>query len=135
MITIEHYIGIHAESSDWNQTRLDNAIELLSRVNGLKEHLEAKGVKFPINPNTGTHISGKTFGGFRPQNCPQGAPNSSHKTGMGVDIHDPTNEIDNAIADYLLKEFDLYREHPSATNSWVHLTIRRPGSGKRTFMP
>ncbi len=135
IIRIEHYVGPHAESPDWNQRRLDNAIELLSRVNGLKECLEAKGVKFQVNPNTGTHISGKTFGGFRPQSCPQGAPNSSHKTGQGIDLYDPQNEIDEALADYLLKEFDLYREHPSATNTWCHLSTRAPNSKKRTFMP
>ena len=135
MLLIEDYVGPHSKSPDWTPTRIDNAVQLLQRVNALVATLKQQGVTFKANPNTGTLVSGKTYGGFRPQNCPQGAPNSSHKTGSGIDLYDPKNEIDAAITDALLEEFHLYREHPDATKSWVHLTTRAPGSGRRSFLP
>jgi len=135
MLLLEDYVGPHSKSPDWTTDRLDNAVTLLQRVNALVAYLKQKGVAFPANPKTGTLVSGSTFGGFRPQNCPQGAPNSSHKTGKGVDLYDPKNEIDGAITDALLEQYQLYREHPDATKTWVHLTTRAPGSGRRSFNP
>jgi hypothetical protein len=135
MITLEDYVGPHAGSQDWTQARIDNAVDLLAHVNALKENLEAKDVNFRTNPATGSCVSGKTFGGFRPKSCPQGAPNSSHKEGMGVDLYDPLNEIDGAIDNDLLADFGLYREAPTSTNQWCHLTTRAPHSGNRTFQP
>jgi hypothetical protein len=136
MILIDDYVGPHAGSDDWNQARIDNAVEWLRRVNRLIDAMMSRKLcRFRINPATGTMISGQTFGGFRPQSCPQGAPTSSHKEGKGGDLYDHKNEIDNAINDALLIEFDLYREHPDKTKGWVHLTTRPPGSKKRTFMP
>ena len=136
MITLEDYVGPHAGSEDWNQERIDNAVELLRRANRLIDAMVARKLcRFRINPHTGTMVSGQTFGGFRPKSCPQGAPNSSHKEGQGVDLYDPKNEIDNALTDALLIEFDLYRESPGATTGWVHLTTRAPKSGRRSFMP
>jgi hypothetical protein len=135
MITVADYVGPHIGSKDWTPVRAQSAAILLSRVNSLIDHLKEKGVKFPTNPKTSTLVSGSTFGGFRPQSCPQGAPNSSHKEGQGVDLYDPGNAIDTALTDAILASFDLYREHPSATNSWVHLTTRAPGSRRRSFIP
>ena len=135
MITLSQYIGVHKKSPDWTPERTANAVILLGRVNAMLDYLSGVGVKLPINPATGSQISGQTFGGFRPQDCPQGAPSSSHKQGQGVDSYDPQNDIDRAIDDALLTRFDLYREHPSATDTWCHLTTRAPGSGKRTFQP
>ena len=136
MITLEDYVGPHAGSEDWNQERIDNAVEWLRRVNRLIDAMVARKLcSFRINPSTGTMISGQTFGGFRPQDCPQGAPNSSHKDAKGGDLYDPKNEIDTALTDALLVEFDLYRESPGATTGWVHLTTRAPKSGHRSFLP
>ena len=135
MITLSQYIGIHKKSPDWTPERTANAVILLGRVNAMLDYLSGVGVKLPINPATGSQISGQTFGGFRPQNCPQGAPSSSHKQGQGVDIYDPQNDIDRSIDDALLERFDLYREHPDSTNTWGHLTTRAPRSGRRTFQP
>lgn len=135
MITLSEYVGPHGQSPDWTQECIDSAEELLLWVNALAAYLESQGVVLPTNPATGSRISGKTFGGFRPQSCPQGAPSSSHKTGKGIDLYDPHNGIDNAITDARLAKFSLYREHPDSTKGWCHLTTRAPGSGRRTFLP
>ena len=135
MITLSQYIGIHKKSPDWTPERTANAVILLGRVNAMLDYLSGVGVHLPINPATGSQISGQTFGGFRPQDCPQGAPGSSHKQGQGVDIYDPQDDIDRAINDALLERFDLYREHPDSTKTWCHLTTRAPRSGRRTFQP
>ena len=135
MITLSQYVGIHKDSPDWTAERKSNAVELLSRVNALLGHLGRQGTPMQINPVTGSLVSGQTFGGFRPQSCPQGAPTSSHKIGQGVDLFDPRENLDNAITTDLLIEFGLYREAPSATKGWTHLTTRPPKSGKRTFLP
>ena len=135
MITSQDYFGPWMFHPDATPERMINANELLERVERLTDRLEEMGVVFRTNPATKTWVSGKTYGGFRPQDCPQGASTSSHKQGQGVDIYDPLNEIDKALTDDLLIQFDLYREHPDATPGWCHLTTRRPGSGNRSFLP
>lgn len=135
MISLSQYVGPHKDSPDWTQTRQISANRLLCKVNDLCAYLAEQGVPLPINPATGSGVSGQTFGGFRPQSCPQGAPNSSHKEGTGIDLYDPSEHIDNALTDALLTRFGLYREHPNATKGWAHLTTRAPGSGNRTFLP
>lgn len=135
MITISQYAGPHRESKDWTPARQTKAMDLLRRVNDLTAYLAAQGVPFPINNDTGSGVSGQTYGGFRPQNCPQGAPKSSHKEGEGIDLYDPGNYIDAAITDKLLIQFGLFREHPNKTKGWCHLTTRAPKSGNRTFLP
>lgn len=137
MISLDQYVGPHAKSKDWTTARQDNALALLSATNKLLRMAEDDGVKLPINPKTGSQVSGVTFGGFRPQDCPQGRPESSHKQGQGVDVFDPANALDNWITKkpQVLVECGLYREHPDDTNTWCHLTTRAPGSGRRTFKP
>lgn len=116
-----------------------NADVLLVRVRSFLFYKSSKGqYHYQIDPDTGTTISGSKGGtgggGFRlPDEA--GAPNSAHKMAMAVDIADAGDELDNSITDTELAQFGLYREHPDDTPNWCHLTIRRPGSGKRTFKP
>lgn len=135
MISLDDYYGKWGEHADLTEARRDNSVVLCERVNGLLAEAVADGVKLHTNPDTGTLISGQSFGGFRPQFCKQGAPLSSHKDGKGVDVYDPFNDLDEWITDEILARHDLYREHPSATEDWCHLTTRRPNSGNRTFYP
>jgi hypothetical protein len=106
-------------------------------VNAMIPVAEADGVTFHINPKTGSIISGNTFGGFRPQNCPQGAPNSNHKEGLGGDLYDPDNEIDAWMLEnqFVLEKLGIWIESPTATPSWAHLQIVPPRSGRRVYMP
>ncbi|HEY6965854.1 MAG TPA: hypothetical protein VI229_00170 [Burkholderiales bacterium] len=130
------------------------ALDLLDRVNGLRAEAFAAGVPCPIDPDTGTEISGSKGGagdgGFRLETATTGRGNSSHKilpaakpAGAGVDCFDPTNALDGWLDQFedgaggnsKLEEYGLYREHPDSTPGWCHLTNRAPGSGHRTFQP
>lgn len=136
MITLEEYVGPHTDSPDWTSERKANAEVLLLDVNALLEYLTADiGVEPQVNPKTGSQVSGTTFGGFRPQDCCEGAPDSSHRDGSGVDVYDPQGYLDDALNNTLLEKYGLYREHPSATPGWLHLTKRAPRSGNRSFYP
>lgn len=137
MITIEQYVGPHADSPDWTKENQANAAKLLLACDALEAEMVADGINFPDNPATKSGVSGKTFGGFRPQDCPQGAANSSHKKALAVDRYDPKGEIDAwcMLHKDRLEAHGIYIEHPSATNGWSHWTIKAPGSGNRVFMP
>ena len=144
MITAQQYFGL--KQHDETQTAL--ATFLLDRVDSLTDEAEAAGIcSRPIDPDTGTEISGSRGGsgdgGFRTPDATTGRQKSSHKEARGVDVYDPGNHFDNWLTTYddahggnlKLEEYGLYREHPDSTNSWVHLTTRAPGSGRRTFFP
>lgn len=135
MITLDDYFGPWMQHADADARRKANAEALLAKVNALLEDAAAVGVELRKNPITGTLVSGQTFGGFRPQSCPQGAPTSSHKEGRGVDVADRSGALDDWITDVTLEHHGLYREHPDDTRGWCHLTDRAPGSGRRTFKP
>lgn len=135
MITLNDYFGKWINHPDATDEIKVNAGKLLSRINPLLDAAFEAGIDLNINPKTKTLISGTQYGGFRPQDCPQGSPQSSHKQGRGIDVFDPENALDKWITDKSLEKFGLYREAPLDTNTWCHLTDRAPGSGKRTFKP
>lgn len=112
-----------------------SAKNLLDQVNALLEGAEAAGVKLHVDPDTGCYVSGNGRGGFRLQDCPEGARLSSHKTAQGIDISDPKGALDAWITDAILEKHGLYREHPDYTIGWCHLTTRAPGSKRRSFIP
>lgn len=140
-ISITDYVGPYAGHKDWTPERQRNAGILIPIVNKLLERFESEtGKKLKKNVATNSHVSGTRNGGFRPQDCPIGSPQSSHKQGQGVDIwdcctDDSKNELDKWLNDSILEAFDLYREHPDDTKGWVHLTTRAPLSKRRTFKP
>jgi hypothetical protein len=117
-----------------------NADDLLTRVNALIDQfvLEGGGSRMKC-PNTGTEISGSKSGhgdgGFRLATATTGKANSSHKQAKGVDVYDPYDTFDAWLTDEKLEQHGLYREHPSTTPTWTHLTTRAPESGHRTFWP
>lgn len=145
MITLLEYFGPWSGHPDATEERQFNATNLLQACDKLEAMAIADGVVFPEHPRnlTSLHwgdvsdISGNGYGGFRPQDCPIGAPNSSHKTGEGVDRYDPYEEIDNWCMAHQdkLEECGIHIEHPSATKGWSHWTIRPPRSGNTVFYP
>lgn len=137
MISLTQYSGKWGEEFASNPSYAVNACKLLDQVNSLLDYLETQGCELKTNPITGCLIGGESYGGFRPQSCPIGAPLSAHKTGEAVDIFDPLNTLDNFITKNpeLLVRFGLYREAPEATAHWCHLSTRAPHSGNRTFFP
>lgn len=135
MITLEQYAGKWITDKDFTTERQNNASTLLRQVNLLLSAAERADIELKINPVTGSLVSGQEYGGFRPQYCTIGAPLSSHKAGMAVDIYDPDNKLDAWINDAILTQYLLYREHPDYTKNWCHLSTRAPKSGRRTFIP
>lgn len=115
----------------------DTIEQLVATCNALIQVMIADGVQFKINPLTGSIVSGETLGGFRPQNCPIGAPKSAHKNGAAVDLYDPDNSIDQWLWQHKndLSSCGLWFEHPTATPRWSHWSIRKPASGNRFFKP
>ena len=115
------------------------ATEMLTRVNLLLDEAAAAGIQIGVCPNTGTQISGSKGGsgdgGFRLTTATTGAPGSSHKEARAVDVFDPQGHLDAWLDDQKLETYGLYREAPSATPGWTHLTTRAPRSGRRTFAP
>lgn len=113
---------------------------LLRQVNMLLTEAVAKKVyTMDVCPNTGTQISGSKGGsgdgGFRLAESTTGAAKSSHKEAKAVDVYDPQDKLDRWITDELLSHYGLYREAPTKTPGWCHLTTRPPKSGNRTFLP
>ena len=137
VFTMDDLVGPWKDSPDWTQERQANATKLIAACTKLQEALEADGIHFPLNPHTGTTISGETYGGFRPQDCPIGAPDSAHKQGLAVDRYDPNEQIDQYLLRRvdLLTQFGIYIEAPSSTPGWSHWSIRAPGSGHHIFYP
>jgi len=131
MITLEQYFG------KFKPEHVENAEKLLSAVNALMSEAILDGIEFRVNPVTKSQVSGAQYGGFRPLDCPIGAPNSSHKQAMAVDLYDPKDEIDAWCVSHLdkLEIAGIYIEHPDDTKTWSHWTIRPPKSGSRVFKP
>jgi len=134
-ISAADYFCAYADHAEITPAIHENAEELLRKVNALLEECVANGWVPRVNPATGTLISGQQNGGWRPSDCPIGAPTSSHKTGRGVDVADGNGELDTLLTDGMLEAHGLYREAPDATSGWCHLTDRAPKSGRRTFFP
>lgn len=135
MITIDQYFGKWLTNEGVTEGVLDNAERLLDHVSKLMALADADNVRMPINVITDSQVSGEQYGGFRPKNCPIGAPSSAHKLGLAVDIFDPHGDLDHWINDSILEACGLYRESPVHTDGWCHLSIRAPHSGNRTFIP
>ena len=144
MITLAEYVGPYGDSVDWTLARRNNALKLLAACEKLQARMEADGVVFQTHSHTDNilhpridEVSGVTYGGFRPQDCPIGAPHSAHKEGQAVDIYDPKGQIDAWLLEFplALVDFGLYIEHPDKTPGWSHWSTRRPGSGQHIFWP
>ena len=131
VITLGQYFAAKPHNAD----EYLRATDLLMKVNRL---IGIAPFQIPNCPNTGTQISGSKNGagdgGFRLSASTTGAARSSHKEARAVDVYDPLNKLDEWITDAILTDVGLYRETPSATPNWCHLTTRKPSSGNRTFM-
>jgi len=132
VITIEQYFG----GKPHDEAQSAAAADLLERVNDL---LAECPFLSETDPDTGTQISGSRGGsgdgGFRLPLSTTGSAKSSHKEARAVDVFDPHGELDQYIDDAMLEKHGLYREAPTATVGWCHLTTRAPHSLKRTFQP
>lgn len=137
MITLTQYAGPWLGSSDFTAERRANAERLLDAVNQLEARMVADGIVFPTNPATASNVSGRLYGGFRPQACTVGAAHSNHKEGRAVDRWDPLGKIDAWCMEHLdiLEECGIWIEHPDRTIGWSHWQNVPPHSGRRVFYP
>lgn len=137
LLSLDQYFGPWRNHPDASKPRRENALRLLAAVEKLAALAVADGVVFRANPKTGSVVSGLQYGGFRPQSCCEGAPNSSHKDALAVDLFDPAGKIDAWCLANIdkLEACKIYIEHPSATKAWSHWTLRPPKSGRRAFFP
>lgn len=137
MITLAQYAGPWIGSPDFTPERRANAEKLLLAASRLEMRMSAAGVVFPTNPATNCGVSGKLYGGFRPQACTIGARRSNHKEGLAVDLFDPNSKIDAWCMTHLdvLEECGIWIEHPEKTDGWSHWQCVPPKSGRRVFYP
>ena len=137
MISMDDYVGPWSKSEDWTAERQANAQTLLAKCAALEVEMVSDGVTFPVNPKTGTQVSGEVYGGFRPQSCPIGAPRSNHKQGSAVDRYDPEGRIDFwCMANQpRLRAHGIFLEHPDSTLHWSHWQAVAPASGHTVYRP
>lgn len=133
MISTRDYFGPWLDHEDATPLCKASADVMLEKVNALLAEAEAHGVELHINPKTATFVSGEAYGGFRPKDCPIGAPHSAHKDARAVDVYDPHGDLDRWITDARLTSHGLYREAPACTSTWCHLQDRPTAA--RTFQP
>ena len=134
MITLQDYFVDKPHPTEYNL----NALTLLYRVNNLlAAYTTDTGLIIPNNAATGSQVSGSGDGGFRLPTSTTGSSKSAHKVAQAVDIADHGEHLDKWLDKYpdALIKYDLYREEPSATINWCHLSTRKPLSARRTFKP
>lgn len=134
-LTLDAYFGKWGQHKDVTASVRAEAEKLVAAVNAALDAAEAEGVPIQINPKTGTVVSGKEYGGFRPQSCPQGASRSAHKVGQAVDLYDPIGLLDKCFNSnrQLLEKHGLYMEEPGYTHGWCHLQTRK--ASRTVFLP
>lgn len=125
MFTLKQYIGGKdiLYPTEWKSEYINNALELLARVNSLLAHLRCD-----------VTLSS----GYRPLSYNKkigGALYSAHSTCQALDIKDLDGSFKKLITEDLLQQYDLYQESPLSTSTWCHLQTRPTKSGKRIFVP
>lgn len=136
MITTSDYFLAYAGHPEITPEIEGNAERLVERVNTLLSHAVAEGWEPRRNPVTGTLVSGERNGGWRPQDCPVGAPRSKHKLGQGVDIYDPGRRlaswtlanIPRLIGIGLWIEDPRWTTNQAGLDGWVHYQCAPPGN-------
>lgn len=125
--TSDYFMGRDkTHASELTQAIRDNAAVTVARVNGLLS--EAK-------------VQTTVSSGWRPpavNAATKGAAKKSkHMTGEACDLRDPKGDLGRWCLENLdvLERHQLWLEHPSRTQGWVHLQIRPPNSGSRVFYP
>lgn len=144
-LTVEQYFAAYRNHPEITMELRVNAELLLMAVNAALDMAAADGVELETNqhadsPHFGTLISGGGNGGWRPSDCPTGAPASKHKRALAVDLCDHANRLDpwsggSDRQDGRLIVLNIAREHPDATLNWCHWQLGAPKSGHFLFHP
>lgn len=140
MITLDDYFMGRDKRylADLTEEVVNNAHELLGRVNLLLSWAHKDGVWPGTDEHTGTPVAS----GWRPRGLnartQNAAKGSKHITGCAIDLQDTP---DRALARWCLRNLDLlaeiglWMEDDRYTPSWVHLQSIPPQSGRRVFIP
>lgn len=140
MITLQDYF----QSKPHPKEHEENAIILLELVDDYLRECAHLGVyNWPVDPDTGTHISGSKGGsgdgGYRGVDSKTGTAKSMHRIGNAIDIFDPEQLLakytDTPIGREHLISAGLFIEHPRWTPGWLHVQSVAPRSGHRVFIP
>ena len=134
-LTTEDYFGRVSQVAEPTDEIINNATELLVRVNALLDVINESypGIPAAMNP----HVNS----GWRPAaynaTVPGAAVRSKHITGQAIDLADHDGELDGLLLDHpnLLELAGLWMEHPLATKGWTHVQSVPPRSGNRCFYP
>lgn len=141
MITLnDYFMGRREQYPLQCSTEIErNALMIVALSNDLMTQAETYGVRFEVNPRTGSFVSS----GWRPATVnevtPGAAVASKHITGQAIDIYDPHGDLDEWLmtgeGQAALTALGIWIEHPAATKGWTHLQSVPPRSGRRTFYP
>lgn len=141
MITLDDYFMGRDKRylADLTEDVVDNAHELLGRVNLLLSWAYRDGVQPALDAATLGHVAS----GWRPKAVndatSHAALKSRHITGEAIDLRDDpaTRRLARWCLAHLddLHEIGLWMEDPQWTPTWVHLQIVPPGSGRRVYVP
>ena len=132
MITLQRYLTSDGKYPDREQSpelvlefRV-NAGKLIEAINNLLRDLKINDVV--ISSGFRTQEANKAAGGSK---------FSAHCSCEAIDIVDKDKKLYNnlLVSIPLLSKYGLYMEHGDYCPGWVHLTIRRPKSGNRVFIP
>lgn len=121
--TVGEYLKHHAKLDDLDIKRKDNTLELLHKVDIIRERYGRSLI---------------VTSGYRPEEYNEsigGARNSAHITCQAIDLFDPNGDFKCWLRDNIgiLDELDLYMESARYTQTWVHLQTRPTKS--RVFKP
>lgn len=139
IITLDEYFGPYKDNPAAKAALIvEHATRTLALWNEFLQCAEDDGVQLEMNSLGGNEISGEGNGGFRPPDCPVGAPGSAHKDARGIDNSDTKRALTIWAMTRGLpvaERLGLYFEHPQWTRSWLHGQWGAPPSGHRFFVP
>lgn len=134
-ITTEGYFGRMSFTIKPSDEVINNAVELLVRVNALLSVINESypGMPAAMQP----HVNSGWRSAAYNATIPNASAHSKHITGQAIDLSDPDGELDDLLLNHpnLLELAGLWQEHPLATKGWTHIQSVPPKSGNRTFYP
>jgi hypothetical protein len=139
IVTLEDYwMGRDfAYAHELTETIAGNAAVTVARVNRMLEAMAVDGLHAECKAGSHSPVAS----GWRPveinARVPAAVPDSPHISGAACDLYDPRDALDDWCAAHagVLRELELWLEHPDYTKGWCHVQIVPPRCGSRVFRP
>jgi len=127
-ITLDMYLNKHKNNPELDQTVINNAKELLKRVNSLFTEIGMDSWDIIVTSGWRPRAYNLSVGGAR---------KSRHIKGQAIDLYDPTGQLYEILSRHLpkLTRRRLSLEDGRYTKGWVHIQWPPPGSGRTVFIP